>query len=618
MINRIVYCSLAVVAMAIAPTSQGANDARSVPFNPEREAYYGDLHLITGNAFTGYVAACRLTPTDAYRFARGEPVTIEGKSITRRSAPLDFLAVTDFGEYLGLFNTLYDPNSPFSNTEIGRELRDPATRSVAFARFLDLALYHRGKEIPWFGLDPQLVNATMALTWQEEVKAANAMYQPGKFSTFIGYHWTAKVGGTQDRVVLFRGDMAPLPFTSFDSLKPEDLWTYIENNRKRGIDSLAIPHNSNISNGLMFDGLDSDGKVIDQAYARRRAANEPVVEISNNGQSETLPRLSPGDGFADFEMFGNENLANPQGSYVRDGLGRGLEIAQRIGIDPYKLGFVGGTDFHNAMSDAAENATDSVPDAADPSIGLTEGVLRQQSRFPHPYASGSLTGVWAEQNTRESIFAAIRRKETFATSGTRLKFRFFGGWNFHFHDRLVADKGWVRAAYRDGVPMGSNLPPRPADRTAPTFLAWATKDPSGANLDRLQIVKIWLKNGVYAERVFDVALSGGRKASQKEGEIPPVGNTVDLKTARYTDTIGTPEMEVWWTDPEFDAGSPAAYYLRVLEIPTPRWSTIASVKAGIPLIEGIAATIQERGWSSPVWYSPPTQTGKERRESLLR
>lgn len=608
---RVKHCLITAIALATTSAAQGADRTPGGNFSSERQAYYGDLHLITGNAFTGYAVSCRLTPTDAYRFARGEPVSVAGKTVTRRSAPLDFLAVTDFAEYLGLFNTLYDPDSPFSRTEIGRELRDPAARSAAFGKLLDIALYHRGKQVPWFGLDPQLVKSTMTSTWQEEIEAANSNYRPGKFTTFIGYHWTAKVGGTQDRVVLFRGDRAPQPFTSFDSLKPEDLWTWLENNRKRGIDALAIPHNSNISNGLTFSGLDSDGHPIDRAYAVRRAANEPVVEISSNGQSETLPQLSPRDGFADFEMFGNEGLADPRGSYVRAGLGLGLEIAQRTGINPYKVGFVGGTDFHNGMSDSAENATDSIPDAIDPTIALTEAALSQQSRYPHPYASGSLTGVWAEQNTRDSIFAAIRRKETFATSGTRLKFRFFAGWTYD--STLLRSRDWVKAAYRNGVPMGSDLPARTQGRRAPTFVAWAIKDPAGANLDRLQIVKVWLENGKYAEKVFEVTLSDGRKVDPNDSKIPPVGNTVDLKSATYTNTIGAPELATVWTDPEFDAKSSAAYYLRVLEIPTPRWSTIASVKAGIALVDGIAKTIQERGWSSPIWYDPPAQTGSERR-----
>lgn len=599
---RILYRLITAIAVATTSATQGADTIPGTGFHAEREAYYGDLHLITGNAFTGYALSCRLTPTDAYRFARGEPISVAGKTVTRRSAPLDFLAVTDFAEYLGLFNTLYDPDSPFSRTEIGRTLRDPANRLAALGKVLDIALYHRGKQVPWFGVDPELVRSTMASTWQEEVEAANANYQPGKFTTFIGYHWTAKVGGTQDRVVLFRGNRAPRPFTSFDSLKPEDLWTYLENNRKRGIDALAIPHNSNISNGLMFSGLDSDGKPIDRAYAARRAANEPVAEISNNGQSETLPRLSPEDQFADFEMFGNENLADPRGSYVRDGLGRGLEIAQRTGINPYKLGFVGGTDFHNGMSDSAEDATDSTPDAIDPTTALNEAVLGQQSKSPHPYASGSLTGVWAEQNTRDSIFAAIRRRETFATSGTRLKFRFFGGWVYD--SAMLGSRDWVKTAYRDGVPMGSNLPVRTAGRVAPVFVAWATRNPSGANLDRLQIVKLWLENGKYAEKVFDVALSDGRKVDPNGDKVLPVGSTVDLTKARYANTIGAPELATMWSDPQFDAKSPAAYYLRVLEIPTPRWSTIASAKAGIALIDGIVPTIQERGWSSPIWYSP--------------
>lgn len=597
MTSRISYLTLLLVSMVALPYGVQASAS-----NVERNAYYGDLHLITGNAFTGFPLSCELKPDDAYRFARGEPISVQSGNVSRRSAPLDFLAVTDFAEYLGLFNTLYYPNSPFSNTEIGKQLRDPDTRLATFGKFLDIAFYHRGKDVEWLGLDPQVVKSEMASTWREEIEAANRNYIPGRFTTFIGYHWTSKVDGTQDRVVLFRGSKAPLPFTSFDSLRPEDLWTYLEKNRGRGIDALAIPHNANISNGLMFNGLNSEGKPIDRAYARRRSANEPVVEISNNGQSETLPKLSPEDPFSNFEMFGNENMSDPRGSYVRDGLGRGLEIAQRIGVDPYDVGFVGGSDFHNGMSDSAENATDSIPDVVDPTAKLTEDALIEQARDSHPYASGSLTGVWAERNTRESIFDAIRRKETFATSGTRLKLRLFGGW--HYSKQLYETRNWVSTAYSHGVPMGSGLPIRPDNRSAPTFAAWATKDPMGGNLDRMQIVKIWIDNGHYVEKVFDVALSGGRKVAPGMEQTPTVGNTVNVSDATYSNTIGAPALAVVWTDPEFSPASSAVYYLRVLEIPTPRWSTLAAAKAHIPLVAGVSPTIQERGWSSPIRYTP--------------
>jgi Protein of unknown function (DUF3604) len=572
-----------------------------IPVNAEREAYYGDLHLMSGNAITGYFWGVHATPNDAYRFARGESVTIDGQIVRRKSAPLDFLAVTDIAEDLGLFNTLYDANSPFSQTEIGKEIRDPATRSQAFRKVFDMTYMGRGRERALFGLDPHVVKAVKESTWQQEIDAANSNYQPGKFTTFIAYHWTSKLGGTLDRVVLFGGDKAPMPFTGMDSIKPEDLWTYLEGSRKQGYEVIAIPHQSNLSNGLMFNGLDSAGHPIDRAYAERRAANEPLIEISSSGQSETHPALSPQDEFAAFELYGQEKLEKTAGSYVRDALGRGLEIEQRTGgIDPYKFGFVGGADFHNGMSDSEEDASASVPDAVNPTKPLS---AVDASGVPkNPNSSGSLTGVWAERNTRESILAALRRRETFATSGTRLKFRFFGGWEYG--SSLLKDKDWVKVAYGRGIPMGGDLPAKPNGNSTPTFVAWADKDSAGANLDRLQIVKIWLENAKYIERIYDVALSDGRKLDPTTGKAPAVGNTVDLKNATYTNTIGAPELAVVWRDPHFDPKVSAAYYLRVLEIPTPRWSTIAAVHAGMPVIEGVPATIQERGWSSPVWYTP--------------
>ena len=593
---------------ALAASSAGSDRVPPLPRNAEREAYYGDLHLFSSYAFAGYLDGTTLDPDGVYRFARGEPVTSRGEKVRRSSAPLDFLAVTDPGENLGLFNTLDDPQSPFAQTEMGRAVR--AHDPQVFNKVIDLMLI--GRQQPLLGVDPATVNAVTAAAWQREIEAANRNYRPGKFTTFIAYHWTDKLGGHNlDRVVLFRGDTAPRPFTSFDSNQPEDLWTFLEHNRQQGYDALAIPHHANLSDGLMFNGLDSAGRPIDRAYAARRAANEPLIEIANISQGETHPALSPEDEFASFELFGLEQMTQPKGSYVRDALGRGMEIAQQIGVNPYPLGFVGGTDLSDGLSDAAEDAylvlkrelapTPSIPSPPQPSPGVA--VLYPELRMtPTTPGSGSLAGVWAEQNTREAIFAALRRKETFATSGTRLKFRFFAGWDYD--SGLLKSHDWVKAAYRGGAPMGGDLPATRSGRSAPTFVAWAIKDPAGANLDRLQIVKLWLEKGQYIEKIYDVALSGGRQIDPKTGRAPVVGNTVDLQKATYTNTIGAPELAVVWRDPHFDPTAPAAYYLRVLEIPTPRWSTIVAVKRGQPLPAGVPATIQERGWSSPVWFTP--------------
>lgn len=521
--------------------------AAGIEANPLREAYYGDLHLHTTNSFDAYIFT-QVDPEGAYRFARGETITVMGEEVRRSSPPLDFLAVTDHSEWMGVLHAVADPDSVRSRTS-GWPM----------------------KPTPAPGVDTESVVRSV---WQRAIEVANRYNQPGKLTTFIGYEWSATPGGYHlHRNVIFRDDKAPLPFTAIDSSRPEDLWAFLENIRKQGYEALAIPHNPNFSNGLAFDWLDSDGKAIDPSYAEQRAANEPLVEISQHkGVSETHPSLAPNDELASFELidrFG-ETRYRPAGGYVRDALGRGMKIAQSAGgVNPFKYGFAGGSDFHNGLSDTAENAYSGFG-----------GAFASESTRPAflQTSSGSLTGVWAEANTREAIYAALRRKESFATSGTRLKFRSFGGWAFD--EKLFERRDWVKAAYAQGVPMGSDLPPRPAGRRAPQFAVWAAKDPNGANLERLQIVKVSLEAGRQVEKIYDVA---------RANSVKPIGAT---------------QLSALWRDPQFDPTVPAAYYLRVLEIPTPRWSTLVAARLGQPPPQGFPATLQERGWASPVWYEP--------------
>jgi hypothetical protein len=615
-----VLLPVAVVTAAVAP---GPDVVAGIPANPEREAYFGDLHLHTNYSFDAYILfGAKVDPENAYRFARGETVNYLGDEVKRTTPPLDFLAVTDHSENIGVFNTLEDPGSPLSQSEIGKEVRAQGVK--IFGKIA--ALQTGGKPLP--GVD---VKATTESAWQREIAAANRYYEPGKFTTFVAYEWTSMPDGQNlHRNVIFRGSKAPNPFTAIDSVKPEGLWSFLESIRKQGYEALAIPHNSNASNGLMFDWVDSKGRPIDQAYAELRAANEPLAEISQNkGASETHPALSPNDEFSNFEFYDHllisaEKKSKPGGSYVRDALGRGLVIAQGAGgVNPYKYGIVGASDYHNGLSDSAESAFAGTFGAIDPTKAPPDldkyaerfkemreslqnsfgpGQAAKVSFNLYENGSGNLTGIWAEQNTRESLYAGLRRKEAFATSGTRLKFRFFGGWDYD--GALVKANDWVGAAYRGGVPMGGDLPPQPAARKAPKFAIWAVKDPDGANLDRLQVVKVWLDHGKHVERIYDVALSNDRKVDPQTGKAAPVGNTVDLKTAQYTNTIGATELSAVWQDPQFNSKVPAVYYLRVLEIPTPRWSTIVSVKRGLPLPTDVPATIQERGLSSPIWYTP--------------
>ena len=596
--------------------------AASVPANPERNAYFGDLHLHTSYSFDAYILfGAKVDPEGAYRFGRGDSVSYLGDDIHRTSPPLDFLAVTDHSENIGVFNTLEDSNSPLSRSELGKEVKEQGA-----AAFVKLIPYQTGSGGKLPGVD---VSATTQSAWEREMAAANRYYEPGKFTTFIAYEWTAMIDGANlHRNVIFRGDKAPNPFTSVHSAKPEDLWNFLHVIRQQGYEALAIPHNSNASNGLMFDWVDSRGRPIDQAYAELRAANEPLAEISQNkGASETHPALSPNDEFANFELYDHlltspTAKSKPAGSYVRDALGRGLVLEERTaGVNPYKYGIVGASDFHNGLSDAAESAFVGTFGAIDPTKKLPddrfgEGMRNFRKRAGltdaqldysfYENGSGNLTAAWAEQNTRESIYDALRRKETFATSGTRMKFRFFGSWDLPAD--LVKRKDWVASAYHSAVSMGGDLPAKPAQAAAPTFAIWAVKDPNGANLDRVQVIKLWRENGEHVEKVFDVALSNGRKVDARTGKVPAVGSTVDLQTATYKNSIGATSLSTVWRDPEFDASRPAVYYLRVLEIPTPRWSTILTVKRQQPLRTDVPATVQERGWSSPIWYTPTTGT----------
>jgi hypothetical protein len=400
------------------------------------------------------------------------------------------------------------------------------------------------------------------------------------------------------------------------------LWKYLDSVRADGIDVIAIPHSANLSGGLMFDWNMSNGQPIDASYAQQRLLNEPLTEIvQNKGQSDTRPEFSPNDEFANFEVvdhiFNGETEAQPHhGAYVREAYGRGLIIQSRVGINPFKYGVVGSSDYHNGLSASDENATTGAlggidPNTmtiGDPQVRLNEqpGAVKGAGHLGHnnlvTLGSAGITGVWAEENTRNSIFAALKRKETFATSGTRIRVRMFAGWNYA--NDLIHHSDWVASAYGEGVAMGSDLPAKPKGANSPTFILQAAKDPDGANLDRIQIIKVWLVGKDYEEKVFDVALSNGRKDDSATGRAPAVGNSVDLKTGKYANTIGAATLSAEWKDPEFDSAKPAVYYARVLEIPTPRWSTLLAIKYKLPFSTEVPTTIQERAWTSPIWYTP--------------
>jgi len=576
----------------------------------QERVYFGDLHLHTAFSFDAYLFKTTATPEDAYGFAQGKPLKGPNGGVSTIDRPLDFLAVTDHSENMGVMRASADPASPLYESPLAKAARDPdpTVSGAAFKSIIAAAKAGRINDM----FDPALAKTAIVDAWAREVEAANRNYKPGKFTTFIAYEWSS-MPETKNlhRNVIFRGGTAPLPFSSIDSNRPEDLWSWLERQRQDGYRVLAIPHNSNMSDGAMFDTVDSDGKPFTAAYAKRRLANEPLAEITQvKGQSETNPILSPNDEFADFEVV-DERVGSGiketkfHGSYIRDAYRTGLTMQESQGFDPYKFGVVGASDSHAAM-------TPTRPDHYNGVHGMTDAIpaMRLSCAFckgandTRRFGNMGLTAVWARQNTREDIWDGIARKETYATSGPRMKVRFFGGWNLAGVSPGQAD--WVEASYTRGVPMGSDLPKLSGHR-GPQFVVWAVKDPDGANLDRVQIVKVWSKGGKNDEKVIDVAWSGTRKRDPKTGKVPSVGNTVDVKAASYSNTIGAVELKGKWRDPDFDPKAPAAYYVRVLEIPTPRWSTYDAKTTGKPIPEGLPAAVQQRAYTSPIWYDVPEQ-----------
>jgi len=453
--------------------------------------------------------------------------------------------------------------------------------------------------------------------WQHIINAADTYNKPGKFTTLVGFEWTSmppnsnKHSQNLHRCVIFKGNKVPdKPFSAFDSDDPENLWVYLENARKSGDDVIAIPHNGNLSNGLMFDTKTLSGKPLTKQYAIARMNNEPLTEIAQGkGESETHPALSPNDEFSNYELVemllaSTEKAKFKTGSYVRQAYGVGQELQAKLGVNPFKYGLEAGTDYHSGFSSTEENnyhgshaTQDDIEKNYTSILSATESIGGEP---PTKISAAGLTGVWAESNTRTSIFDALKRKECFGTSGNRIKVRLFAGWNYT--NDIIKQNDWVKQAYASGVPMGADLPANSNNRK-PKFLVQAIKDPDAGNLDRVQIVKVSTKNGKSTEKIVDVVWSGDRKKDAK-GKLAAVGNTVDIETATYTNTIGAAELIGYWADTDFDPQAYVTYYARVIEIPTPRWTTYQAVKHHVPLSKTVPATIQERAWTSPVWYTP--------------
>lgn len=586
--------------------------------NPLKNVYFGEQHLHTINSPDAFSMGTRNTPDDAYRFCKGEAIVknTSGDTVQKRT-PYDWCAVTDHAEYFGVLKGLADPDSDISkklkDNKIVQMIQsgDPKQGDEAFGE-IAIGLTTNNPD-PAFDR-PDITQSN----WQKHIEITNKHNDPGKFTTLIAFEWTSiPTNQNLHRNVFFRDDEGPVvPFSAFDSDWPEDLWTYIETQRKSGHPSFAIPHNGNISNGLMFAPRNSAGMPIDARYATRRASVEVATEIIQvKGQSETHPSLSPNDEFAGFELqykslIGTNPPVRSQVEYgnVRQALINGVGYQEMLGVNPFKLGIVAGADAHTAFSDNEEFNYTGAHGLVDATAeARLSGAEQTAGEAAINFGTPGTTAVWAPENTREAIFDGIASKETYGTSGTFIRLRFFGGWDFK--DGMTNGDDFVKTGYDAGVPMGQDLPIMSKHDLAksPTFAVWALKDPESANLDRIQIVKGWYQNGYPQEKVFDVVWSDDRKVNANTGKLPSVGNTVDLKTATYTNDIGDSQLSTVWTDPEFDPTEHAVYYVRVLEIPTPRWSTYDAVSLGIEPPAGVAPLIQERAWSSPIWYTPQAE-----------
>jgi hypothetical protein len=599
-----------LVVAALLATSAPAAD-RPAP-NSLRNAYFGAVHVHTGYSFDAFTNGTLTSPADAYDWAQGKPIPASrlapGQTI-KIVTPLDFYAVADHAEFMGVFQKMRDPSSPLSQTDIAKRVTspDPTVAMQAFAQVL--------RDVSAGKTDPRLTDPEISRTiWAEIVKTADSYYRPGYFTTFPAFEWTSNPSKRNlHRVVVFR-DSAHVPelvLSALDTEKPEDLWAWMQVQRGKGATLLAIPHNANASDGLMFSLSDSYGKPLSGTYIAERSRNEPLYEISQiKGTSETMPELSPNDEFAGFEIWNytlsadSERPKNHVGAYVRRGLLDGLSLQAQGKGNPFKYGFIGDSDTHNAAASNEEfNYTGKFGAEFDPAHRLNgfPGQPPAQVQQVREFSSGGLAGVWAQENTRESIYDAMLRKETFGTSGTHIRVRFFGGWDFRKAD--VQGRDFVKTGYARGVPMGGDLPAA-AKGKAPTFMVWAVKDPLSGNLDRVQVIKGWVDaGGAQHEKIYDVAWSGSRKPDAA-GKLPPVGSTVDVKKATFENSIGATELSAVWRDPDFDPAVNAFYYARVIEIPTPRWSTRDAAKLGIDIPGGLPASIQERAWTSPIWYTP--------------
>lgn len=624
-----------------------------------RTAFYGDLHVHTEYSFDGYAMGTQATPYDAYRFAKGEAITNPGGFDMQLSRPLDFYAVTDHAMFLGLAKASAETVTEFSKNDFAAPyhgLNDPHNydtdffsmikRLGTFANFLPSAV----GSLRSGDIDKDEVLGVIRSAWEDIIVAADEHNDPGKFTAFVAYEYTASTQdmGNLHRNVIFKGsDRLPRePFSRFHSVNPEDLWDWMDELRAMGVESLSIPHNSNGSNGQMFKLEDWAGDPLDDAYAEQRMRNEPVVEITQvKGTSETHPLLSTRDEFAGFEIMpyrvATNALSAVNGSYAREALLNGLAIEDAGGLNPYKFGFIGSSDTHSGAAAIEEDnyvsklgllSSEAVQRGSVPYTGLDAQTFYWGSRVlavtnPSPrggagyskingqvyingatptFGASGLAAAWAEENTRDSLYAAFRRKEVFATSGPRIQIRFFAGADLE--ESMMSSPDGIDRAYEAGVTMGADLQMVEGAEGAPKFLIMASADPSSAPLQRLQVIKGWVDEaGQTHEDVIDVACAKGASVDPETNRCPDNGARVDISSCAINPETGDAQLSALWSDPDFDSGTRAFYYARVIENPTCRWSTWDAIRAGVEPRPDLAKTLQERAWSSPINIVPGDQ-----------
>ncbi len=589
--------------------------------------FFGDTHHHTANSGDAFMNGDRLSPVDAYRFARGEEVVSSSGVPAKLSRPLDFLVISDHAEGLGVMYEVYNGNPVMMGDETlarwSKMMKAGGTEAAEATNELISAQAHGTLPAPI--TDPETAGPLQKSVWESYTETSEKYNEPGRFTAMIAYEWTSVPGGNNlHRNILYRDnkDKADqmMPYTAWDSEDPEKLWEWMaQYEEKVGGNVLAIPHNGNLSNGRMFERVDFQGKPLSRNYAERRARFEVLQEVmQTKGNSETHPTLSPNDEFADFGLSGWEygNLTmegRPESPemrpymYLRGGLMQGLAHEKKLGVNPFKFGLIGGTDVHNSLTSIEEDNFFGKHIIQEPRPNRWEHVSKQgfdKTRYTWQYTAAGYAAVWATENTRESLWDAMKRKEVYATSGSRMKVRLFGGWSFDAADaesRYIADAGYTK-----GVPMGGDLPSRNADSNAPSFLVAAMKDPESGNLDRVQIIKGWLdSNGDTHEKVYDVVWGDAeRRQLNGNGKLTPVGDTVVVAGASWTNSIGDPDLRAVWNDPDFDATQAAFYYARVLEIPTPRWTAYDQKRFGVKMADEVPMKHQERAWTSPIWYTP--------------